>query len=74
MGRTMKKLVQCELSTGPAAKVRTVTWVEATLNPKPGMRLEMKGDARVWTVVQAYLLSPLESDDINSTWKVGGLS
>jgi len=38
------------------------------------MRLEMKGDARVWTVVQAYLLSPLESDDINSTWKVGGLS
>jgi hypothetical protein len=51
-----------------------VTWVEAVLNPKPGMRLEMKGDKRMWTVEQAYVLTPMESNDINSTWKVGGLS
>lgn len=69
------KLVQCELATGEDIEFGygdfTMTWVPAELKPKAGMRLSTKGDPRVWVVMKAYTLIPMDAGDIHSSWKVG---
>jgi hypothetical protein len=37
-------------------EVNLVTWVDASLQPKPGMVVPMKGDPREWTVKHAYTI------------------
>lgn len=52
----MSKQVQCHLTTPTTSgEINIVTWVDASLNPKPGQTVPMKGDPREWTVKHAYL-------------------
>lgn len=71
----MKRLVQCHLTTPTTTgEINRVDWVDESLKPKAGMTLTLKGDPRVWTVKTSYTNSPIETADINSGWKVGGLA
>src|SRR5579862_3523534 len=47
----MAQVIQVEMRT---ATTHAVTWLDASLKPKPGMVLVCKGDPRAWSVVHAY--------------------
>jgi hypothetical protein len=65
----MEHIIQVELRTDTT---HTLTWLDATLKPKPGMVLLCKDDPRPWTVVHAYTTAQ-EMRGIHTDWKVGGL-
>jgi hypothetical protein len=65
---TLTQIIQVELRTDTT---HTVTWLDAALNPKPGMALVCKGDSRPWVVVHAYGIAPRDVNDSNAGWKVG---
>jgi len=66
----MEHVIQVELRTDTT---HTLTWLDATLEPKPGMPLLCKGDPRQWTVVHANGITAQEVKEINMGWKVGGV-
>ena len=64
----MEHIVQVELRTD---STHTLTWLDATLKPKPGMVLLCKDDERAWTVVHAY--STAQESEINhKDWRLLG--
>jgi len=67
----MAKMIQVELIfEGKGFMSHVVQWVPADLKPKEGMKLQAKGDDRVWTVAHAYVNTPQEFESINTSWKV----
>lgn len=71
------EVVQVHLYTPsktPGEMRNWITWVEASLRPKEGMTLFIGKDTTPWKVLTAYTSTPTKMSDINSGWKVGGLS
>ena len=64
----MQHVIQVELRTDTTS---TLTWLDATLKPKPGMVLLCKDDLRPWTVVHAYTITAQEMNTNRADWKVG---
>jgi multisubunit Na+/H+ antiporter MnhE subunit len=63
----MEHVIQVELRTNTTS---TLTWLDASLKPKPGMVLLCKDDQRPWTVVHAY--STDQETEINhKDWRLG---
>lgn len=54
-----------------AGTVEMITWVPDEPMLMVNARLTLKGDETEWTVKVLY--GKVESQDINRTWKVGGL-
>jgi hypothetical protein len=62
-------VIQVEIRTDTT---HTLTWLDATLKPKPGMVLLSKNDPRPWTVVHAYDITAQEVNTNHADWKVAG--
>jgi len=59
-------VIQVEIRTGTT---HTVTWLNATLKPKPGMALVCKGDLRQWTIVHTYPITARDVWDNYGGWE-----
>ena len=65
----MDHVVQVELRTDTT---HTLTWLDATLKPKPGMVLLCNSDPRPWIVVHAYNTTAQELWQTHTSWSVQG--
>jgi hypothetical protein len=66
--RTVEHAVQVELRTDTT---HTLTWLDPTLKPKPGMVLLCRNDPRPGIVAHTYTIRVQEMRDIHTDWKVG---
>lgn len=57
---------------GDAAVVHQTAWVDASWRLRVGTVVSFKNDPRHWKVVRVGN-DPMNIEDINQTWEVGGL-
>lgn len=49
-----------------------VTWVEDDSRIKPGVKIELKNQVGLWNVERVYR-TKIDQQDLNRSWRVGGL-